>query len=248
MKLNNRFYNLFADKAERVEVQQLYLGLGYTAVSTSDGGIGLSYTYFDRKTGCSLVNQYYDYEGKPATKLLEKIQSDHPIERSMALALINALNHEKSLSLPEDRNNEIMFEKLGVGENSHAAMVGFFGPLVKMLEKRKARVEVLDAFRGIGSQESFFKKLSDWADVLFLTSTSILNNTTEQILERVNPDTKTALLGPSTPMVADAFKDLPVHILAGTVPVEKDAVLKAVRHGLGTRYIHKFSKKSFLIC
>jgi uncharacterized protein (DUF4213/DUF364 family) len=109
-------------------------------------------------------------------------------------------------------------------------------------------VEVLDAFRGIGSQESFFKKLSGWADVLFLTSTSIINNTTEQILERVNADTKTALLGPSTPMVAGAFKDLPVHILAGTVPVEKNAVLKAVRHGLGTRYIHKFSKKSFLIC
>jgi uncharacterized protein (DUF4213/DUF364 family) len=109
-------------------------------------------------------------------------------------------------------------------------------------------VEVIDEFRGIGSQELFFKKLSSWADVLFLTSTSILNNTTEKILERVGANTKTALLGPSTPMVAEAFGDLPVDILAGTVPVEKDRVLKAVRHGLGTRHIHKFSKKSYLIC
>ena len=248
MNLNKRFYNLFADRAQRVEVEQLYLGLGYTAVCTTDGGIGFAYTYFDRKSGCSLVNSYYDYEGKSAAELLEKIQSDDTIERSMALALINALNHKKSLSLPEDRNNEIVFEKLGVGENSHAAMVGFFGPLVKMLEKRKARVEVIDAFRGIGSPEAFFKKLSGWADVLFLTSTSILNNTIEQILEGVKADTKTALLGPSTPLVAEVFRDLPVHILAGTVPVEKDQVLKAVRHGLGTRYIHKFSKKSILIC
>jgi uncharacterized protein (DUF4213/DUF364 family) len=61
-------------------------------------------------------------------------------------------------------------------------------------------------------------------------------------------NTKTALLGPSTPMVAEAFQDMPVHILAGTVPVDKDQVLKAVRHGLGTRNIHKFSKKSFLVC
>ena len=248
MNLNKRFYNIFAEKARSVEVEQLYLGLGYTAVSTSDGGIGLSYTYFDRKTGCSLVNTYYDYEGKPAIELLEKIHSDDTIERSMALALINALNHEKSKLLPEDRSNEIIFEELGVHEGTHAAMVGFFGPLVKMLEARKAQVEVIDEFRGIGSQDLFLEKLSSWADVLFLTSTSILNNTAEQILERVNVNTKTALLGPSTPMVANAFKDLPVHILAGTVPIEKSQVLKAVRHGLGTRYIHKFSKKSFLIC
>jgi len=62
MKLNNRFHNLFADKAEKVNIELLCLGLGYTAVTTSDGGIGLSYTYFDRKSGCSLVGNYYDYE------------------------------------------------------------------------------------------------------------------------------------------------------------------------------------------
>jgi uncharacterized protein (DUF4213/DUF364 family) len=100
MKLNDRFRNLFADKAKRVNIETLCLGLGYTAVSTSDGGIGLSYTYFDRKTGCSLVNKYYDYEEKPAIELLENIKSDDTIERSMALALINALNHEKSILLP----------------------------------------------------------------------------------------------------------------------------------------------------
>ncbi len=136
MKLNNRFHNLFADKAERVNIELLSLGLGYTAVTTSDGGIGLSYTYFDRKSGCSLVGNYYDYEGKPATELLEKIKSADTIERSMALALINALKYEKTILLPEDRNNEILFEKLQVGHGTKAAMVGFFGPLVKILEKR----------------------------------------------------------------------------------------------------------------
>ena len=177
MKLNNKLFELFANTAEDVSVELLCLGLGYTAVVTSDGGIGLSYTYFDRKSGCSLVGNYYDYEGKPATKLLESIKSTDTIERSMALALINALNYEKSILLPEDRKNEIVFEKLNVGEGTKTAMVGFFGPLVKILEQKKARLEIIDEFRGIGSKELFFKKLSNWADVLFLTSTSILNNT-----------------------------------------------------------------------
>jgi len=35
-------------------------------------------------------------------------------------------------------------------------------------------------------------------------------------------------------------------MLAGTVPIEKEKVMKAVRHGMGTRTLQKFSRKSFL--
>jgi uncharacterized protein (DUF4213/DUF364 family) len=248
MKLDVRLQEIFADKAHHVTVELLCLGLGYTAVTTSDGGIGLSYTYFDRKSACSVVDDYHDAEERPAAELLEKIHSTDTIEKSMALALVNALNYENAVSLPEDRDNTIVFEKLQVREGSRVAMVGFFGPLVKALDKRKALLEVIDDLRGIGNRQSFYKKLAGWADALILTSTSILNNTTEEILGQVSAGVKTVLMGPSTPMVADAFTHLPVHILAGTVPVEKEQVLKAVRHGLGTRYIQKYSKKSFQVC
>jgi hypothetical protein len=36
-------------------------------------------------------------------------------------------------------------------------------------------------------------------------------------------------------------------MLAGTVPVDKENVLKAIRHGMGTPVLQKFSRKSFLI-
>lgn len=248
MKLDVRLQEIFADKARHVTVELLCLGLGYTAVTTSDGGIGLSYTYFDRKSACSVVDDYHDTEGRPASELLEKLHSTDTIEKSMALALVNALNYENTLSLPEDRNNTIVFDKLKVREGTRVAMVGFFGPLIKILDKRNALLEVIDDFRGIGSEQSFYQKLSSWAEVLILTSTSILNNTTEEILSHVNPRVKTVMMGPSTPLVADAFRHLPVHILAGTVPVEKEQILKAVRHGLGTRHIQKYSKKSFWVC
>jgi hypothetical protein len=54
------------------------------------------------------------------------------------------------------------------------------------------------------------------------------------------------MLGPSTPMVGQVFDNLPVHMLAGTVPLDKDNILKAVRHGAGTPILHKFSRKSYL--
>jgi uncharacterized protein (DUF4213/DUF364 family) len=246
MILNDKLFNLFRDKAQKVHVDLLCLGLGYTAAVTSDGGIGIAYTYFEDKKSCTLLNETVDYEGRPASELLEKIKSDATIERSMALALVNALNYQNALQSPEDENNEIMFEKFKITKGTKVAMVGYFGPLIKRFEQREAVLDILDQSRGLGRMEDFYKKLKNWADVLFLTSTSILNNSTEEILANVHAKVKTIMLGPSTPMVAEAFDHLPVHMLAGTVPLDRENVIKAVRHGMGTPVLHRFSRKSYL--
>jgi len=246
MRLNQKLYDLFKKRAREVNIEVLCLGLGYTAVTLSDGGIGLSYTNFEDKKSCMLLNKHIDYEGQPAVQLLEKIKSDHPIERSMALALVNAMNYEAALEYPEDRKNQIMFDQFKIGAGSRVAMVGFIGPLVDLLEQKKAEVDVLDSSRGMGEKKEFYARLGSWADALLLTSTSILNNTTEEILQNADQNVKTIMLGPSTPMVAAAFKHLPVHMLAGTVPIDKENILKAIRHGMGTPVLQKYSRKSYL--
>ena len=247
MILNDTLFNHFIDKARQTNVDLLCLGLGYTAVITSDGGIGIAYTYFENKKSCMALNEAIDFEGRQAAELLEKIKSKHPLERSMALALVNALNHENALKLPEDKDNAILFKEFGLEPDTNVAMVGYFGPLVKRLGEKKIPLEILDVSRGLGDRKNFYQKLANWADVLLLTSTSILNNTTEEILSHLHEKVKTALLGPSTPMVAEAFGHLPVHMLAGTVPLDRDNIIKAVRHGMGTPVLHRFSRKSFLI-
>ena len=246
MILNDRLFNLFRDKAAKTRVDLLCLGLGYTAVVTTDGGIGIAYTYFADKKSCMVLNEAIDYEGRPATTLLEKIKSESTIERSMALALVNALNYQQALQLPEDEKNEILFEQFKITKGTKVAMVGYFGPLIKRFEQREAVLDILDQSRGLGRMEDFYKKLKNWADVLFLTSTSILNNSTEEILANVHAKVKTLMLGPSTPMVAKAFDHLPVHMLAGTVPLDRENLIKAVRHGMGTPVLHRFSRKSYL--
>ncbi len=246
MTLNQKLYQLFADKAQQVTIEVLSLGLGYTAVTTSEGGIGLSYTYFSDKKSCMVLNEPIDYEAKPAALLLEKIKSDNSVERSMALALINALNYDAALALPEDNDNKIMYDTFKIGTDSKIAMVGFFGPMVRNFKEEKVPLEILDESRGLGHKRDFYHKLGNWAEVLLLTSTSILNQSTEEILANVSERVKTVMLGPSTPMAGKAFEHLPVHMLAGTVPIDKNLTLKAVRHGMGTPVLHKFSRKSFL--
>lgn len=246
MKLNDALFSIFEKKAQHILVDTICIGLGYTIVTTSDGGIGLSYTYFETKSSCSMNKGYIDYEGKTAIQVLESIKSNDPIKRSVALALVNALNHENALHAPEDRKQHALFEKLGIGQNTNVAMVGFFGPMMKYFRSAGAVVNVMDDHRQIGNRDDFYADLETKADVLVLTSTSILNNTTEEILAHAGKALKTVMLGPSTPLVADAFAHLPVNLLAGTVILDKSNALKAVRHGTGTPVIQKFGRKSYL--
>jgi hypothetical protein len=62
------------DKAQKIRVDILCLGLGYTAVVTSDGGIGIAYTYFEGKKSCMLLNEDIDYEGRQANYWKKKLK------------------------------------------------------------------------------------------------------------------------------------------------------------------------------
>lgn len=247
MKLSQRLYDFFHDKAAQVNIEILNLGLSYTAVGTSDGGMGVAYTYLDNGKSCCQALKGTQYEGSPAIDMLETILDPHPLKRSMGLALINALNYERSLALPEDIDNRLIFDTLEIGPGTRVAMVGYFGPLIKVFEDRGAVLKVIDQSRKIGETHEFYAQLRDWAEVLFLTSTSILNQSTEDILSHTSKAVRTVMLGPSTPMVPEAFSHLPVAILAGTVPVDREKVLQAVRYGAGTRHIQQYSRKVYAL-
>lgn len=245
MQLIQKLHDCFLEKAQGTRVVCLSIGLSYTAVITDDGGMGVAYTDAGDRH-CSPMNRdYRDYEGEPAVELLARIKDSVPLHRSMGLALVNALNYHEAAALPEDSSDRIWMDAFGIGRETRVAMVGFFRPLMKLFKDRGALVEVLDDHQGIGERGSFYGKLDGWAEVLLLTSTSILNNSTEEVLSRLTPGVKVVMLGPSTPMIVEAFGHLPVHILAGTVPVDKEGILKAVRHGAGTPVIHRFSRKVY---
>jgi hypothetical protein len=67
------------------------------------------------------------------------------------------------------------------------------------------------------------------------------------MLAAVGPEVRVVMMGLSTPLVAEAFNGLPVHVLAGTVPVDPEGIFKAVRHGKGTPALQRFARKAYLL-
>ena len=246
MDVMRRLHDACAQRAAQARVTDLTIGLGYTAVAIDDGGLGLAYTWFDEKACCSFMRGWDDAEGAPATELLERLLSADGFERSVGLATVNALNHAAAGRLPADEGPAgALVRGLRVARGTKVAMVGFFAPVAKVLEELGAEVAVVDAALGIGDQRTFGERLGDWAEALVMTSTALLNDTAEELLGQAAPGVRIALLGPSTPLIPEAFAHVHVDVLAGMVPVDAGRVLRAVRHGGGTPELQRFSRKVY---
>ncbi len=246
MKLYDTLYKAVYDRAKEVTVDLIHIGISYTAVCTSDGGSGIAFTFLSGSKSCTVVKDPMNYEGQPAEKLLKLLYSSEIVERSVAVALINALNYHRAQAMETDSGT--LFNDLHIKEGSRISMVGYFGPVLKQLKEMNISVDILDSNRGLGEKEKFYKTLRDQeTEALILTSTSIINKTTEEILGNLPSSTPCVMLGPTTPMIPESFSHLPVDILAGTVPVAIDGVLKAIRHGKGTPVIQKSCRKVYTI-
>ncbi len=245
MMVEDTLFQEFKDKAVKEVIELVYIGVGYTALLLESGSIGIAYSYFDSKKGCSLLDMEVDYEKKTGEKLLEKIYSNIPFERTVALALINALNNEFALKLEVDRDNSKLFELLDIYSSKKIAMVGFFAPIVNKISASNSEIKIIDESREIEDKD-FFNYLNI-ADSLILTSTSILNGSFNSIIEKVKDSkVKVILIGPSTPMVKKLIDNYGISMLAGSAPREGEGVLKAVRHGKGTPIIGKYCKKVYM--
>lgn len=245
MRLNRKLYECMSAAAKRVTIDQVTIGLGYTAVTTSNGNIGIAATGVALECCCAGNRDVIDYEARPAIDLLHCILEPDPMDRTMALALINALNHQVALDMPEDPDNTLLFDHFNILSGTRVAMVGYFPPLVRLLKNENVSLAVIDDAKGLGDKKTFFQRLDGWADVLLVTATSILNESTETILSHAGPEVKTVLLGPSTPMIPDAFDHLPVHMLAGSAISHPERALKIIRHGGGTRALKPVTQKVY---
>lgn len=246
MDVSERLHEAFRERAAQARVSDLSIGLGYTAVTTDDGRMGLAYTMMGRTGSCTHVRDFQDFDGRSATDLLDYVTSDDTLERSMAIALINALNEPVAAAMPRDTGPSTGFvAQFGVTEGTRVAMVGFFGPVITGLKKLGAELSILDRGHQMGDEAAFLARLKSWPEVLVITATSLITATFDRVLEHVGDGVRVVVMGPSTPMVPEVYTGLPVHMLAGMVPVVKDKVRAVIRQGGGTPELSPHSQKVF---
>jgi uncharacterized protein len=242
-----RLYERILPDAENRKVADLRIGLGYTGVRLDNGCTGIAAVLFDALPhGCTVMPAAGNFAGSPAADLLKYlVAGKNPLEIAIGLACANALI--KSSQDNTDNNEATTYLNLQPGEK--VAMVGLFAPLVEriratgailtVIEKNPQRLEVL-------SKDEKQQALQD-CNVAIITATTLLNNTFEETVSALGKPRSVALLGPSTPLVPEIFRDTPVTHLGGAFVADSAKVLQIISEGGGTPALRPYLRFANLL-
>ncbi len=222
-------------------VEDVRIGLGYTAVKLNDGTVGLAYTVLEEKKTCNLLEPEIQFTGRPADLVARGFLSANHLEAGVGLATINAiLNRPRKDYLREDP-----LELISLRPEDRVAMVGYFEPLFHKLKGRVAELWVFERSEGrlaeALSEAEMFTYLPE-ATVAIVTSVTLINKTFEEIVSFLNQAREVVLLGPSTPLEPEAFEGYPVSVLAGAL-VKNDKILRPVSEAKGMKAFGPYLEK-----
>jgi len=243
MEISKRLKELARTSAKDVAVLDVRIGLRYTAVRLDNGQVGLAFTFHkDSMGGCSALRDLSPLAGKKASELLTLFGSTEKVESAVALATSNALSNTKKGGLVEGD----VLKHLRLSPDDRVGMVGYFAPMVSVLRKRAYSLKIFEqidrAEDDILPESQAYNHLPH-CQVALITSTSIVNQTIERILDAAHSCREVVLLGASTPLLSEAFAGTPVTLLSGVVVTRPQEIMRIVSEGGGMRVFKNYIRK-----
>lgn len=219
--------------------ESVTVGLHWTAVVVEVAGqrrCGLASTLAGvRPHGEADVPQAGHLADMSGLQLARLARTDNLTLRSIGVAAINALLPPQ----PEawvDRHAQDVIADAGAGAT--VVLVGHF-PFIARLASRVGQLYVLEQNPGPGEYpHTAAPNLVPQADVLAITSMTLLNGTLQGLLALRQPGARALLLGPSTPLHPLLF-DHGIEMLSGAVVEDIEAVLRTIGQGAVFRQVHK---------
>ncbi len=215
--------------ARAKKTKRVVVGINYTLVEIERLGPGLSYIFIEKEFCCELSSGISFWK-RPADILIKNYVSGNPIERAVALATINAIfNNKKDLKKRELK--EDILSELPLDTSAEVVMIGEIRPLVKKLE---GKVKKLWIFDGEWDEIKFsFAEAAKKSKIAFITSSTLVNQTLEEVLTFVKEVPEVVLIGPSTPLYPQIFRFTPITWLCGAICEDGELLFKLVCEGKG---------------
>lgn len=228
-------------------VDRLCIGVGYTGIVLSDGHGGVSFTFREELgNSCGVMRSAGHIKGTPVSELMELAASCDMAEAAVGTAAVNAV-----LNRGFSRGPNIS-EAMSADSTDTIGMVGWFCPLVRryqtagtlyVFEKNPEEYE--------SNQVTKMKSGDEACDILpgcnkiVLTGTSFINKTMESLLKASSGAEEIAIVGASTPMCPEVFREYGVTVLAGSQICDADRMMNIVAEGGGGMDIAASSDKLF---
>nr|WP_154324444.1 DUF364 domain-containing protein [Pantoea sp. 201603H] len=181
--------------------------------------------------------------GLPVETCLEDLGSPKPLRRTVAIATLNALIE----TIWQMRGDELVAATtsgdailtLSPSPGQHVVMVGAFYPYIHQLRKQGISFKVLEKDPSVfkTSELTYYvpadqaPNVIPTADILIITATTLLNGTLDSLLSLAKTGTSVAIVGPTTPLLPEAFAPYSVSLLGGVRITAPEHVLDLLVQG-----------------
>ncbi len=232
-------------------VKDLVIGLALTAVELDDGNIGVSYTLTEHlPPGCSAFSFAQDVIGKNATEVagLAKRGTDDA-QRGVGIAVLTAASRGQNLVDVATLKSSFGVEIL---PTDTVGMIGFIPSIAAKFPKESKNLIIFDiAVSEFGEEIENVYPMEDQAkllpecDVVILTGTTMINHTIDNLLKICSNARDIVMVGSSTPMFPEAFKDTNIKTLAGSwwSNDNKEELFKIISTAGGIIHLREFMIK-----
>lgn len=254
-------------EAADLRIERATLGLFFIAVTLEGGHTGLCATPLKEIPGavcCPSSAMSMPFPGKiarmGALRVAEEAVTRTGLRRALGIAALNALA-ARAVDRRGTAGHVVLegaeaFDVAAIEPHETAVVVGAFGPFLKALRRIGARHFVLEKDPATLRPEEMahfrpsetYPEIVPQADVLLVTGTTLINDTLPGLIACARPTARIVLVGPTVPMLPDAFFDRPGMVL-GTVRVTDAQALHQVlaEGGSGYHFFGKSTQKVVLV-
>jgi uncharacterized protein (DUF4213/DUF364 family) len=246
-------------RLDALTVERAVLGLFFTGVKLSDGSGGICATLTKDMpdavccpSSSAQISPPGKLRGRKAAELLGDLAARSPLKRILAIAVLSALcAAARKLAPPAGyaiRRGVDALDAIEVPPDAHVVIVGAFVPVIKAMKARGQSFRILekdpatlkaDELRFYAPAEAAPVEVPK-ADVLFVTGTTLINDTLEGILAAARPGARVVVVGPTASLAPEALFRRGVSIVGGVDVTDPDLLLDLLAEG-GSGY-HFFGR------
>ena len=210
----------------------------FMAIGLEGGAVGVSYVLLpDEKMAEYTALQSSDFLGKNPRRCALEFGHDDPLKEMIGLAAINAIcQHVMRETKFEVDSATDSLGLLSVSEGDRVGMVGLFYGLVKTVKMANAELVVVE------KNEQLIQKYPDLpitmdasklstCNKILCTSTTILNNSLDEILAHCASDAFVSIIGPTAGYFPDPLFVRGVDVVGGRVVNNGELFLQRIAEG-----------------
>lgn len=194
----------------------------FTVAVLESGAIGISYNLFHGDDNAMARYRAWSLDelrGKKAGELIDWVLSDDLQERTVGLAVLNALskgviNKHSELYRIDDTSD--LFGLLHLDASTRVGLVGYFRPMIPRLLEKAGEVIVLEKSPEL-LQKTYPFIMTDKptalerCDKILITGTTVTNDSLPGLMPHCANASFVAIMGPSAGFLPDVLFDLGIH-------------------------------------